>query len=411
MAINKLFTRLLFPVFLVITLMTTLANAATYTVTRSDDRDDTCTAGDCSLREAVKAANFSNEDDLINFSPDLSTVNLSLGQIVIDTRHTGILTISGNGADVLKISANNSSRIFSINYSDVEIEKVTLTGGKATGDNLGGGAIYSLNSALNLDSVFITGNTAGVSASVDPEVGGGLAFQDGVCFIVNSTIANNQAFSYGGGIYDNNRYLNISNSTISGNTGYDVGGGIYIDGNRFYPQGRRELWLTSSTVTKNVAAVSCEDNCTANGGGIGNLDGYIPIINLFNTIIAEDEAQRKGDSAAHGEPEIFFDGMIRSTGYNLIYNAEEDTSGIRFFHQPTDIFNKNPYLGPLQNNGGTMPTHALLFGSPAIDAGWGDFVGVSQFDQRGYSRIVGGAMDIGAFEFAPRKSRKRTRFF
>jgi hypothetical protein len=42
---------------------------------------------------------------------------------------------------------------------------------------------------------------------------------------------------------------------------------------------------------------------------------------------------------------------------------------------------------------------ALLPGSPAIDAG--DNTDAPSFDQRGFARIVGGAIDIGAFEVQP----------
>jgi hypothetical protein len=42
---------------------------------------------------------------------------------------------------------------------------------------------------------------------------------------------------------------------------------------------------------------------------------------------------------------------------------------------------------------------ALLAGSPAIDAG--DNTGAPATDQRGFPRIVGGAIDIGAFEVQP----------
>ena len=65
----------------------------------------------------------------------------------------------------------------------------------------------------------------------------------------------------------------------------------------------------------------------------------------------------------------------------------------------------NPMLGPLQNNGGPTDTHALLAGSPAINAGPNpvpDFP-TNEFDQRGdgFARVVGGVVDIGAFEVQP----------
>lgn len=64
----------------------------------------------------------------------------------------------------------------------------------------------------------------------------------------------------------------------------------------------------------------------------------------------------------------------------------------------------NPMLGPLADNDGSTMTHALLAGSPAIDAGdsaaLAGAVGVPSFDQRGvaFSRVVNGRIDIGAFE-------------
>jgi hypothetical protein len=59
-------------------------------------------------------------------------------------------------------------------------------------------------------------------------------------------------------------------------------------------------------------------------------------------------------------------------------------------------------LGPLHDNGGPTFTHALLFGSPAIDAG--DNSACPATDQRGFVRPMDGdddgtaTCDIGAFE-------------
>jgi cysteine-rich repeat protein len=70
---------------------------------------------------------------------------------------------------------------------------------------------------------------------------------------------------------------------------------------------------------------------------------------------------------------------------------------------PTDITGVDPLLGPLADNGGRTRTHALLPGSPAINAGHpgtpanGDAI-CPTTDQRGVVRPVGPACDIGAFE-------------
>ena len=73
----------------------------------------------------------------------------------------------------------------------------------------------------------------------------------------------------------------------------------------------------------------------------------------------------------------------------------------------------DPLLGPLADNGGPTLTHALMPGSPALDAGDPAAVagmnGVPEFDQRGapFTRVydvdgVGGPrIDIGAYEAQP----------
>src|SRR5260370_11420910 len=60
----------------------------------------------------------------------------------------------------------------------------------------------------------------------------------------------------------------------------------------------------------------------------------------------------------------------------------------------------DPRLGPLQDNGGPTLTHALLAGSPAVDAGNNALA--TPFDQRGpgFPRVLYGAIDIGALELA-----------
>lgn len=86
-------------------------------------------------------------------------------------------------------------------------------------------------------------------------------------------------------------------------------------------------------------------------------------------------------------------GTILSQGHNL---SNDDGNG--FLTGPGDIISTDPLLGPLQDNGGPTQTLALLPGSPAVDAG--DNTDVPDFDQRGpdFLRIVGGTIDIGAFE-------------
>src|SRR5213079_790602 len=93
---------------------------------------------------------------------------------------------------------------------------------------------------------------------------------------------------------------------------------------------------------------------------------------------------------------IFNDGgTVTSHGYNL---SSDDGGGV--LTGPGDQINTDPMLGPLQDNGGPTFTHALLPGSPAINAGDSSFTPPPFYDQRGpgFDRVVNGRIDIGSFE-------------
>ena len=57
-------------------------------------------------------------------------------------------------------------------------------------------------------------------------------------------------------------------------------------------------------------------------------------------------------------------------------------------------------LDPLADNGGATETHALVAGSPALDAGDPNFGPSPTHDQRGpgFPRVLNGVIDIGAYE-------------
>jgi len=62
----------------------------------------------------------------------------------------------------------------------------------------------------------------------------------------------------------------------------------------------------------------------------------------------------------------------------------------------SDLIITDAQIGPLGNNGGPTATHALLAGSPAIDAANDAACPVT--DQRGVTRPQGAHCDIGAYE-------------
>jgi hypothetical protein len=142
-------------------------------------------------------------------------------------------------------------------------------------------------------------------------------------------------------------------------------------------------------------------NAGFSSGGIGNSLGST--VTAQNTIIANNTAPVTTPPSTAPD----FDGELNSQGFNLIGNTNRmavtgTTTG--------NILGQDPLLDSvLRNNGGQTPTHALLLGSPAINAG--NNQDVPPTDQRGFTRIIGNTIDIGAYEFAPIKSRKRVRFF
>jgi hypothetical protein len=134
--------------------------------------------------------------------------------------------------------------------------------------------------------------------------------------------------------------------------------------------------MTNSTLSENSAP---------NGGGIYNFSGNE--VTLDASIVAYSPS---GGNCA-GDPVI-------DIGYNI-----EDTDTCGFGPANGSMPNTDPLLGPLQDNGGPTWTHALLFNSPAIDAG--DPVNCPPTDQRGVARPIDGdsdgaaVCDSGAVEF------------
>jgi hypothetical protein len=146
--------------------------------------------------------------------------------------------------------------------------------------------------------------------------------------------------------------------------------------------------LANSTLSGNSAVF---------GGGVYNVPDQFgtATIETGNTIF---------NAGASGENISNNGGSVTSNGYNI---CSDDAGGL--LNGPGDQINTNPLLGPLQNNGGPTFTHALLPGSPAIDAGDPNFSPPPSTDQRGspFDRVFSGRIDIGSFEAQPPRPRPR----
>ena len=293
----------------------------------------------------------------------------------------GIANINGTITISESIVSNNTALFGGgsglVNFSgSVVITNSTISGNTGHGHGLrNDGTLWLTNST-------VSGNTGG----------GGVLNFGGILTITSSTIISNTATDNDGGGLHNSGVLTLINSTVSGNASVLSGGGIHNQG---------ALDLNSVTLTRNTA--DWDGNGVGDGGGFSNFG----VVNFKNTIVAGNT----DNSATTKQPDLNCSGSVNSQGYNLIGN----TTGCAF---PPALGDQggtagsplDPMLGLLQNNGGPTLTHALLAGSPAIEAGNPASPGsggnaCEGADQRGVARPIDGnndsvaVCDIGAFEF------------
>lgn len=465
------------------------------TVTRFDDPEpDGCRADDCSLREAIIAANAGASLDRISLPS--GTFVLTLEGAGEDQGLTGDLDVTegvalqGSGQTI--IDAAGADRIFDLASPAerpilLELNRMALVHGRATasdGDPGDGGAVrargvlqlngvdirYSTadgsggavyfagetfgfhggtvadNHAAALGGAFyatgrqafvslssLLGNSADegggiwtaatqllsienvISQNTSEHAGGGVFMgPDVIATVAFHTVTGNSAGTDGGGLFGGDE-VQVSDTAVSDNQASRDGGGIYFDGSA--------ISVLSSTLSGNTAARGgavltlgdlTAENSTVSGNHAAGTVGGIFVdrgsASLHSLTIASNSAGTPlgaalandggvvtvGNTIVAGSPGAAnCGGEIESTGHNL---EDADTCG---FDAAGDVTNADPMLGPLQDNGGRTWTHALLTGSPAIDA-----AGVCQgVDQRERQRPSDGnadgryECDIGSFEF------------
>jgi hypothetical protein len=255
---------------------------------------------------------------------------------------------------------------------------LTISGGifsdNVTTDNVGGG-IDNSGILMISDSTF-SGNSTAVS-----QKGGGL-YNEGVAFINTSVFINNTApGSHGAGIYNSGNLTIMADAFLGNTASAGLGGGIYSDAAFI-------MTISNSTFSNNFGGlgggglfasgpVGVLNSTFYNNPGGNIVNGGTASINVKNTVLAGNLSNNCV-------------GTITSQGHNLEDAATCSFSG------PGDLSNTNPIIGPLTDNGGPTPTHALLFGSPAINAGTN--INCPSVDQRGVPRPLVGTCDIGAYE-------------
>jgi CSLREA domain-containing protein len=370
------------------------------TITVNTIADDATVNGNCTLREAIQAANTNAAVDLcptgsatgqdtilfargvtgkILLNSLLPNVTDAKG-LIIDGR-TNAITLSGNKkVEILLVFPGGQLTLRNLTVADgknfdgagvanaiggsLEVFNSTFSGNSTTNGGAGGG--ISNGGLLNVTNSTFSNNSA------PNGVGGGI-LNGGTLAVTNSTFSGNSAPNGGGGAINNNNSnsaMSVVNSTFSGNSANLGGGGISNLG---------QLFLTNDTFSGNSAGSN-------SGGGIGNF-GTAATAKLLNTIVANSPS----GGNCHGK--------ITDGGYNI----SSDRS-CRFI-QPTSKNATNPKLAAsLANNGGPTRTIALLKGSPALNAipkgksRCAPNPNPVRTDQRGVKRPQGTACDIGAYE-------------
>ena len=309
-------------------------------------------------------------------------------------------SVSGGTAGLLGGGINNQGTVTAINCT---ISSNSVAGGVGGGINndgtvsltncvirrntasgRGGGGIFN-EGTVTLDTSTVGSNSAASNAG--PGQGGGIDNDLGTVTLNRSTVSGNLATGaggspgHGGGIANLVGTVIMENSTVSGNVASNggAGGGILNDSG--------SVMLNHSTVASN----SVPGAAASPGLGAG-LFNSVGVVIIKNTILAANTASSRATTDVRNGTS----GNIESGGFNLIGSTNGPVPP-----GPSDQFNLTVgmlRLGPLQDNGGPTFTHALLCSSPAINAG--DNTDAPLTDQRGFQRIVGGTIDIGAYESA-----------
>jgi hypothetical protein len=294
--------------------------------------------------------------DAIAAAADGDTIDFSVtGTIVLNSGELSIvknLTIQGPGAAQLTISGNQVSRVFYISGVTATLSDLTVTKGYVLGNY--GGNIFNAGTLTTTNCTISDGYG---------ELHGGGFWNQGTLTINGCTISGNSSTD-GGGMF-NQGVVTIANTTISGNSSTYTGGGIRTGGG--------VVTLINCTISGNQGSFA---------GGVSNPGPDYPVY-VRNTIISGNV-----DRNGWGLPDV--SGWETNLGNNLIGGSA--------------------LLAPLGNYGGATQTHALLPGSPALNAGDNcvltntcadNNLGFNlTTDQRGsgFDRQAGGAVDIGAFE-------------
>jgi CSLREA domain-containing protein len=329
------------------------AAAAAIVVTKTADTNDGTCDADCSLREAVVAANALAGHDNIAIPAGTYTLTGATGEDASasgDLDVTDSVSFNGAGMGTTTINGGGLESVIQVLDSAAQLilTDITVTNGGGDGISANAADISLVNASVsaNGDEGILTfsGNVDLQASVIDSNGDEGIITNTGNVTLSTSTVSRNDA----DGILTFSGNVDATNSTISNND---------EDG----------ILTNSGDVTLNFVTV-------AGNSGIG-IEVATGLIDLTGTIVANNDS---GDCSTD----------VESDSHSLDSDGSCGLGG-------TSISSGVANLGNLQNNGGTTETHDLLAGSDAIDAGG---TSCPEDDQRGANRFAGAACDIGAVE-------------
>lgn len=373
-----------------------------FPVTRGDDPPpDGCLPTDCSLREAILAAN--SNPDFNNIPIQISSgIELSIAGADEDLAATGDLDIlypTAIGGGLNTVDANGIDRVFDIrpapstagmartpDGSDVQFAALLVTGGNVDITNEGGvvaGGGIRVGAGRLLAMALVTVHHNAGSGGIFG-LGGGVGNEGGTVFLADSSVIQNSADN-AAGIANVDGTMFLWDSTISTNTAAGAIGGILNLSNSAGVTAT--LTLDSVTIANNI-----EQAPSGSGAGLDttSFDGNARTL-IENSIVANNIGDTQCFAGGTGKG-----GVLVSLGYNLASDAS------CLFTGTADLNDTDPILGPLTSEADYTYYHPLLAASPAIDSGntegTQDQLGTTRpTDLPGYPNTVDGD-DRGAFE-------------
>ncbi len=308
-----------------------------------------------------------------------------------------------------------------LNQRNPAVNVTILSGEINYNGSLAGNSYHVVTGASGADSALLDGFT--VTGGNDDKLyghGGGMYNSNCTNLQVNNCTFSGNYGRSGGGMYNYYSNTTVTYCTFSGNESWFEGGGMFSDqcssltvtgctfsGNRAN-QGGGMFNINSNSIITNCTfsgnSAHNDNNLGANwGGGLSNVSGTHTATNCTfwgNSAVEGGNANFNNAAAMTLTSCLLWDPYSNSEILNG-WGGTADFSYclVRAWTGGTGNINPaDPGLGPLADNGGPTKTHALLFGSPAIDAG--NPVITLTIDQRGVTRPQANGYDMGAFEFA-----------